>query len=130
MRGTHLALCTLMLFAWAGNVRAEVSVTRITAYAGAATWLTGTTLGLISKNKANATYDQYLMATDSESARAYYQDYDALVDDANMFLIVGYSGLGVCLASYLVDRATKGRWASVEPSYEAGQYRLAWAIKY
>ena len=129
MKGTRIVLCIFLLLACAAQTRAELTLTKITAYAGAATWLTATTIGLISKSKASSTYDQYLMATDSESAAAYYQDYDALVDD-NTFLIVGYGGLGVCVASYLIDRATKGRWAHLSPEYEDGEMRLAMSFKW
>ncbi len=107
------------------------SLAKAVSYAGAGTWFAGMTLGLIEKGKANRTYDQYMAATDAEAAQELYNTYEKDVKTANQWLIIGFSGLGISVASYLIaEKLAQSRYASLDATFDGRESKVAMLVTF
>ena len=107
------------------------SWTKTFCYAGGAAWFAGMSLGLIEKGKANRTYDEYMAANTTERAQELYQTYEKDVKSANRWLIIGFSGLGVSVTSYLIDqKLSSSRYTSLDATFDGRQSKLAMLVRF
>ena len=89
------------------------------------------TLGLIEKGKANRTYDEYMAAITREDALELYKVYEKDVKTANQWLIIGFSGLGVSVTSFLIDqKLAKSRRASLDATFDGNESKLAMVVRW
>jgi len=110
----------------------EINLKNSLILGGTATGLLGLSMGFIKGGDSDDLYDQYLSATTDTDAISLFAQHDEAVDSSNTWYTIGFAGIGLSAAAYLVDRfyLSDNESISLESNYSEEGPVLALNLKY